>query len=141
MKVLAAICLCSAVSAVGQTVHPRIVSEPAVDGHLTVVEVRTHFVTAVRMPEAVSSVAIGDPSLFQVEDSEFEPKLVFVKSLTAGPAEKQFAALEGVKKSLIPPLRFFPGRCQRSLYGEIGRRQDGHGPKCWRGPSSPGRAR
>lgn len=71
-----------------QTVQPRIVSEPAVDGHVTVVEVRTHFVTAIRMPEAVNSVAVGDPSLFQVEHSEREPNLVFVKSLTAGPAER-----------------------------------------------------
>jgi hypothetical protein len=60
-----------------------------VDGHVTVVEVRTHFVTAIRMPEPVNSVAVGDPSLFQVEHSEREPNLVFVKSLTAGPAESK----------------------------------------------------
>ena len=95
MKVLAAICLCSAVSAMAQTVQPRIVSEPAVDNHVTVVEVRTHFVTAIRMPEAVHSVAVGDPSLFQVEHSEREPNLVFVKSLTAGPAESNLLVSTG----------------------------------------------
>jgi hypothetical protein len=78
-----------------QTVQPRIVSEPAVDGHVTVVEVRTHFVTAIRMPEAVNSVAVGDPTLFQVEHSEREPNLVFVKSLTAGPAESNLLVSTG----------------------------------------------
>ena len=69
MRALAAICLCGAVSATAQTVQPRIVSAPAVDGHVTVAQVRTHFVTAIRMPEPVESVAVGDPSLFQVEHS------------------------------------------------------------------------
>jgi len=95
MRALAAICLCGAVSATAQTVQPRIVSEPAVDGHVTVVEVRTHFVTAVRMPEPVNSVAVGDPSLFQVEHSEREPNLVFVKSLNAGPAESNLLVSTG----------------------------------------------
>ncbi len=95
MKVLAAIYLCSAVSAVAQTVQPRIVLEPAVDGRVTVVEVRTHFVTAIRMPEPVNSVAVGDPSLFQVEHSEREPNLVFVKSLTPGPAESNLLLSTG----------------------------------------------
>ena len=95
MKVLAAICLCSAVSAMAQTVQPRIVSEPAVDGHVTVVEVRMHFVTAIRMPQPVNSVAVGDSSLFQVEHSEREPNLVFVKALTAGPAESNLLVSTG----------------------------------------------
>jgi len=95
MKVLAAICLCSAVSAMAQTAQPRILSEPAVDGHVTVVEVRAHFVTAIRMPEPVNSVAVGDPSLFQVEHSEREPNLVFVKSLTAGLAESNLLVSTG----------------------------------------------
>ena len=95
MKVLATICFCSAVTAMAQTVQPRIVSEPAVDGHVTVVEVRTHFVTAVRMPEPVNSVAVGDSSLFQAEHSEREPNLVFVKALTGGPAESNLLVATG----------------------------------------------
>lgn len=54
---------------------------------MTVVEVQAHFVTAIRMPEPVNSVAVGDPALFQVEHSEREPHLVFVKALTSQPAE------------------------------------------------------
>lgn len=54
---------------------------------MTVVEVQAHFVTAIRMPEPVNSVAVGDPALFQVEHSEREPHLVFVKALNSQPAE------------------------------------------------------
>ena len=43
--------------------------------------------TAIRVPEAVNSVVVGDPALFQVEHSEHEPELVFVKALTNEPAE------------------------------------------------------
>jgi len=35
----------------------------------------------------VNSVVVGDPALFQVEHSDREPQLVFVKALTAKPAE------------------------------------------------------
>jgi hypothetical protein len=54
---------------------------------VTTVEVAAHFVTAIRLPEAISSVAVGDPALFEVEHSEREPQLLFVKVLTAYPAK------------------------------------------------------
>jgi Flp pilus assembly secretin CpaC len=47
-------------------------------GQVTTVEVASHFVTAIRLPEAISSVAVGDPALFEVEHSEREPQLLFV---------------------------------------------------------------
>ena len=56
-------------------------------GQVTVVEVAAHFVTAIRLPEAISSVAVGDPALFEVEHSEREPQLLFVKVLTDKSAE------------------------------------------------------
>src|SRR6516164_661957 len=68
-------------------VKPRVVTRPAIDGSVAVVEVAAHFVTAIRMPEAVNSVVVGDPALFQVEHSDREPHLVFVKALTTKPAE------------------------------------------------------
>lgn len=40
------------------------------------------YVSAVRLPEAVSSIAVGDPSLFRAEHSEREPQMVFLKPLT-----------------------------------------------------------
>ena len=54
---------------------------------MTTIEIAAHFVTAIRMPEVVNSVAVGDPALFQVEHSASEPHLVFVKPLTSQPAE------------------------------------------------------
>src|SRR3989440_11968996 len=86
MKLVTGICFCWAISAAAQTIQPRIVSKPAVDGEVNAVEVQAHFVTAIRMPEPVNSVAVGDPALFQVEHSEREPRLVFVKALTNQPA-------------------------------------------------------
>ncbi|HUY14925.1 MAG TPA: hypothetical protein VMX16_15030, partial [Terriglobia bacterium] len=86
MRFLVSIWLCCALGAAAQTIKPQIVSKP-VDGRVTVVEVRAHFVTAIRMPEAVNSVAVGDPSWFKVEHSDREPNIVFVKALTTKPVE------------------------------------------------------
>lgn len=44
------------------------------------------YVSAVHVPEPVSSIAIGDPSAFRAEHSEVEPELVFFKPLSAQPA-------------------------------------------------------
>lgn len=52
------------------------------DGKVTVVDVAAHFVSAIRLPEPVNSIAVGDPAMFQVEHSEHEPELVLVKALT-----------------------------------------------------------
>ncbi len=68
-------------------IKPRLVTKLEIDGKIAVVEVAAHFVTAIRMPETVNSVVVGDPTLFQVEHSEREPQLVFVKALTEKPAE------------------------------------------------------
>lgn len=76
-------------TAVGQMpeVKPRVITRAETDGSVAVVEVTAHFVTAIRMPETVNSVVVGDPALFQVEHSDREPQLVFVKALTTKPAE------------------------------------------------------
>src|ERR1700744_2295850 len=50
---------------------------------VTSVELRPGFVTAVRLPEAVSSVVVGDPVAFKVEHSDAEPQLVFFKPTNA----------------------------------------------------------
>ncbi len=59
--------------------------------------------TAIRMPEAVNSVAVGDPSRFKVEDSEREPDLVFVKALTTKPVETNLliSTVSGQETSLL----------------------------------------
>jgi hypothetical protein len=68
-------------------IDPQIVTRADLGRRVTVVQVAPRFVTAVRLPEAISSVVVGDPAQFQVEHSEHEPKLVFVKAISAKPAE------------------------------------------------------
>src|SRR6267143_3571938 len=68
-------------------VEPRIATETDLEGKVTVVEVAARYVTAIRLPETVNSVVVGDPSAFQVEHSEREPRLVFVKALSVKPSE------------------------------------------------------
>jgi hypothetical protein len=76
-------------------VQPVIVSKPSGDGQVAVVEVKPHFVTAIRMTARVNSVAIGDPKLFQVEHSPHEANVVFVKALTSQPAESNLLISTG----------------------------------------------
>src|SRR5215469_11843806 len=54
---------------------------------ITEIELEASFVTTIRLLEPVNSVVVGDPALFQVERSEQEPELVFVKALTDEQAE------------------------------------------------------
>jgi hypothetical protein len=51
---------------------------------VTTLQLRPGFVTSVRLPEAVSSVVLGDPGSFKAEHSEAEPQLVFFKPSTPG---------------------------------------------------------
>jgi hypothetical protein len=68
-------------------VQPQIITKPIVDGKVVVLDLGLHFATTIRMPEPVSSVVVGDPTLFKVEHSEKEPRLIFVKPATPEPAE------------------------------------------------------
>jgi hypothetical protein len=84
-------------------IHPVIVSNPESSGRVSIIEVRPHFVTAIRLPEAVNSVAVGDPKLFEVEHSPAEPSLVFVKAITKEPAESNLliSTANGRETSLL----------------------------------------
>ena len=88
-----------------QTVEPqpRIVSHEGVTGQVTEVEVAPHFVTAITLPDSITSVAVGDPTLFQVEHSEKEPKLLFLKALTASPTKTNvlISTTKGQQVSLL----------------------------------------
>jgi len=76
-------------SALGQqpTIDPQIRIKPIGDSKITVVALTPHFVAAIRLPDPVNAVVVGDPALFRVEHSEHEPELVFVKALTTEPSE------------------------------------------------------
>jgi hypothetical protein len=84
-------------------VDPQVRTKAAGDGKITVVEVAAHFVTAIRLPEPVNSLAVGDPAVFQVEHSEHEPELVLVKVLTERAAETNLliSSIHGRQFSLV----------------------------------------
>ncbi|HEX5423816.1 MAG TPA: hypothetical protein VFW94_09730 [Candidatus Acidoferrales bacterium] len=84
-------------------VQPRIVTETGLERKVTVVEVAPRFVTTVRLPDAVNSVVVGDPSRFQVEHSDREPKLVFVKATSSKAAETNLlvSMINGQQVSLL----------------------------------------
>jgi len=54
---------------------------------VTILHLRRGFVSSVRLPDAVSSVVLGDPAAFKAEHSEAEPQLVFFKATSAKPSE------------------------------------------------------
>ena len=69
------------------SINPQVRTNTTTENKITRIELKAHFVTTIRSPEPVNSVVVGDPALFQVEHSEHEPTLVFVKALTDEPAE------------------------------------------------------
>ena len=121
-KTTLVLCLvCSAGMAMAQVpdIRPRVVTKTELGEKVTEVEVAAHFVTAIRMPEPVNSVVVGDPALFQVEHSDKEPQLVFIKAVTPNPAETNLliSTTRGSEASLlvvsrgdrIPPWTFCSG--------------------------------
>jgi hypothetical protein len=68
-------------------VRPQIVGRPVREGQVTTVYLAPRFATAIRMPDAVNSVVLGDPESFSAEHSEREPQIVFVKPITPKPAQ------------------------------------------------------
>jgi hypothetical protein len=54
---------------------------------VTVVYLAPRFATAIRMPDEINSVVLGDPASFTAEHSEREPKIVFVKPITEKAAQ------------------------------------------------------
>ncbi len=93
----------STASAQVRQVDPQILTKPDLEGKVTMVEVAARFVTTIRLPEAVNSVVAGDPTRFQVEHSEREPKLVFVKAISTRPAETNLliSTINGRQVSLL----------------------------------------
>jgi len=62
---------------------PRRPTRFVLEGQTATIHLSQHFTTTIRLPEPVSSVIIGDSSLFLAEHSPDEPHLVFVRPLTA----------------------------------------------------------
>ena len=68
--------------AVSIQVHPQVAGRSIRDGQVTTVYLAPRYATAIRMPEAINSVVVGDPGSFSAEHSDREPQLVFVKPIT-----------------------------------------------------------
>ena len=63
-------------------VKPAVTDLPVSGNSVTDLHLRPLFTTTIRLPEVVTSVAVGAPTLFEVEHSDQEPRLVFVKPST-----------------------------------------------------------
>lgn len=68
-------------------ISPKVESLSLDEGEVTLVRLTPGYATAVRMPEEISSVVVGDPAKFKAEHSESEPRLVFLKPVINKPAE------------------------------------------------------
>lgn len=64
-----------------------VVSQRNLGDQVIVVRLAPRYATAIRMPEAVSSVVVGDPEKFLAEHTEKEPTLVLVKPVVEQLAE------------------------------------------------------
>lgn len=100
----------TAVELAGQTqpvisvqVRPQVVGRPIRDGQMTTVFLAPRYATAIRMPEPVNSVVVGDPASFSAEHSDREPQLVIVKPITVKPAETNLliSTTRGLQVSLL----------------------------------------
>src|ERR1035438_1758645 len=80
-------CACLIASAQVPEVRPQVAGRAVQEGQVTVVYLAPRFVTAIRMPDTVNSVVLGDPDAFSAEHSEREPQIVFVKPTTTKAAQ------------------------------------------------------
>lgn len=97
-------------AAIEPQVQPQVVSRPVRDGQVTTVFLTPRYVTTVRMPEPISSVVVGDPASFSAEHSDREPNLVFVKPITAKPAQTNLliSTTRGLQATLLLVTRGEP---------------------------------
>ena len=64
-----------------------VVSQRNFNNQANIVRLAPRYASAIRMPEPVSSVILGDPGKFFAEHSDNEPNLVLVKPVVDDPAE------------------------------------------------------
>jgi hypothetical protein len=104
LKILfAGVCACLISSAQIPEVRPKMAGRAVQEGQVTVAYLAPRFVTAVRMPDAVNSVVLGDPDSFTAEHSEREPQIVFVKPITAKASQTNLliSTAHGYQASLL----------------------------------------
>ncbi|HNC16027.1 MAG TPA: hypothetical protein PLV77_09005, partial [Solirubrobacterales bacterium] len=99
-----------------QTLNAQIepvVSKRNLSDQVQVVRVAPRFATAIRVPEPVSSMVIGDPERFLAEHSEKEPTLVLVKPVTEQPGESNLLVVTTSGRQLSFLLRMDPSGPKR----------------------------
>ena len=69
-----------------QQVDPTVLDLPITGNTVSDIHLRPLFTTTIRLPEPVTSVAVGAPTLFKVEHSTDHPRLVFIKPTSADAA-------------------------------------------------------
>ena len=69
-----------------QQVDPTVLNLPITGSTVSDIHLRPLFTTTIRLPEPVASVAVGAPTLFKVEHSTDDPRLVFIKPTSADAA-------------------------------------------------------
>ena len=84
-------------------VQPQVVGHSIRDGQVTTVFLAPRYVTAIRMPESINSVVVGDPASFSAEHSDREPSLVFVKPITTKAAQTNLliSTTRGLQASVL----------------------------------------
>src|SRR5215211_5743161 len=85
--------LAGTVLAFAQTQIKPIVSQRTVNEQVNIVRLSPRYSTAIRLPEAVSSVVVGDPVKFLAEHSDKEPTLVLVKPVSEEIAESNLLVM------------------------------------------------
>jgi hypothetical protein len=93
------------------------VSDLSISSHsVTDLHLRPLFTTTIRLPEPVTSVAVGAPTLFEVEHSDQEPRLVFVKPSTKESATSNLViALQSGQEISMRLLSDGDGEIRRSI--------------------------
>jgi len=118
LKILAgAVCTCLLSSAQVPEVRPQVAGRAVQEGQVTVVYLAPRFATAIRMPDAVNSVVLGDPNSFSAEHSEREPQIVFVKPITEKAAQTNLliSTTRGYQANLLLISRGQPAGTQPSV--------------------------
>jgi hypothetical protein len=84
-------------------IRPQVAGRLIRDGQVNTVYLAPRYATAIRMPEPVNSVVVGDPGSFSAEHSDREPQLVFIKPITAKPAQSNLliSTARGLEISLL----------------------------------------
>ena len=108
------VCACLAVSAQVPEVRPQVTGRAVQEGQVTAVYLAPRFATAIRMPDAVNSVVLGDPESFTAEHSEREPQIVFVKPITTKASQTNLliTTARGYQASLLLISRGESARAQ-----------------------------